>query len=178
MAGISVGTSNGRRRSVVHDIPLIPFIDFLLCLIAFLLVTAVWTQMARIQADARVPGTQTPAPSARTMTLHVDARPNQRVVLAWKEGDSVLDTVDVSYSSQEELRERLGAEIERQWQLRGAHKAIGDLRQDRAVLHTRNDIPFAEVVGLMDAVRKPHRAYALGHEPEHRPAFAISFATD
>lgn len=30
-----------------HEIPLIPFIDFLLCLVAFLLVTAVWSQMAR-----------------------------------------------------------------------------------------------------------------------------------
>jgi biopolymer transport protein ExbD len=55
MAGIDVG-GHGGKRSTNHEIPLIPFIDFLLCLVAFLLVTAVWSQMARINADARVPG--------------------------------------------------------------------------------------------------------------------------
>jgi hypothetical protein len=56
MAGIDVGGGHGGKRNVNHEIPLIPFIDFLLCLVAFLLVTAVWSQMARINADARVPG--------------------------------------------------------------------------------------------------------------------------
>ncbi len=55
MAGIDVG-GHGGKRTTNHDIPLIPFIDFLLCLVAFLLVTAVWSQMARLNADARVPG--------------------------------------------------------------------------------------------------------------------------
>ena len=55
MAGIDVG-GHGGKRATNHEIPLIPFIDFLLCLVAFLLVTAVWSQMARINADARVPG--------------------------------------------------------------------------------------------------------------------------
>ena len=54
MAGIDVGGGGGKRPTN-HEIPLIPFIDFLLCLVAFLLVTAVWSQMARINADARVP---------------------------------------------------------------------------------------------------------------------------
>jgi len=56
MAGIDVGGGHGGKRATNHEIPLIPFIDFLLCLVAFLLVTAVWSQMARINADARVPG--------------------------------------------------------------------------------------------------------------------------
>ena len=56
MAGIDTGGGHGGKRTTNHEIPLIPFIDFLLCLVAFLLVTAVWSQMARINADARVPG--------------------------------------------------------------------------------------------------------------------------
>ncbi|MET0790362.1 MAG: biopolymer transporter ExbD, partial [Polyangiaceae bacterium] len=56
MAGIDTGGGHGGKRATNHEIPLIPFIDFLLCLVAFLLVTAVWSQMARINADARVPG--------------------------------------------------------------------------------------------------------------------------
>jgi len=56
MAGIDTGGGHGGKRSTNHEIPLIPFIDFLLCLVAFLLVTAVWSQMARINADARTKG--------------------------------------------------------------------------------------------------------------------------
>jgi len=48
MAGIDTGGGHGGKRATNHEIPLIPFIDFLLCLVAFLLVTAVWSQMARI----------------------------------------------------------------------------------------------------------------------------------
>ena len=39
MAGIDVGGGHGGKRSLNHEIPLIPFIDFLLCLVAFHLVT-------------------------------------------------------------------------------------------------------------------------------------------
>lgn len=39
-----------------HELPLVPFIDFMICLVAFLLVTAVWVQMSRINATAKVPG--------------------------------------------------------------------------------------------------------------------------
>jgi biopolymer transport protein ExbD len=35
MAGIDVG-GHGGKRATNHEIPLIPFIDFLLCLVAFL----------------------------------------------------------------------------------------------------------------------------------------------
>ena len=59
MAGIDVGGGHG-RRSVNQELPLVPFIDFLLCLVMFLLVTAVWSQMARLNADAQVPGPPNP----------------------------------------------------------------------------------------------------------------------
>ena len=36
MAGIDVGGGHGGKRATNHEIPLIPFIDFLLCLVAFL----------------------------------------------------------------------------------------------------------------------------------------------
>src|SRR5882757_3289871 len=59
MAGIDVGGGHG-RRSVNQELPLVPFIDFLLCLVMFLLVTAVWSQMSRLNADAQVPGPPNP----------------------------------------------------------------------------------------------------------------------
>jgi len=56
MAGIDTGSGHGGKKSVNQEIPLVPFIDFLLCCVMFLLVTAVWNQLARIETRADVPG--------------------------------------------------------------------------------------------------------------------------
>ena len=51
MAGVSVPDSGGARgkKSLDLEIPLVPFIDLLCSLIVFLLMTAVWTQIARLE---------------------------------------------------------------------------------------------------------------------------------
>lgn len=52
------------RRPVDADLNLTPYIDLLTCMVAFLLITAVWTQLARLPAqgggtgDATEPGTK------------------------------------------------------------------------------------------------------------------------
>jgi biopolymer transport protein ExbD len=58
MGGISVGGGHGGKKAVDSDIPLIPFIDLLLCCVMFLLVTAVWNQLARLDANQQQPGQQ------------------------------------------------------------------------------------------------------------------------
>jgi biopolymer transport protein ExbD len=60
MGGISVGGGHGGKKSVDSEIPLIPFIDLLLCCVMFLLVTAVWNRLARLDANQQVPSTQAP----------------------------------------------------------------------------------------------------------------------
>ncbi len=60
MGGISVGGGHGGKKSVDSEIPLIPFIDLLLCCVMFLLVTAVWNQLARLDANQQQPGQQAP----------------------------------------------------------------------------------------------------------------------
>jgi biopolymer transport protein ExbD len=56
MASVSVGGGHGGKKSVDHSIPLVPFIDLLLCCVMFLLVTAVWNQLARLNANQQQPG--------------------------------------------------------------------------------------------------------------------------
>lgn len=57
MGGIAVGGGgHGGKKSLDSEIPLIPFIDLLLCCVMFLLVSAVWTQMARLNASQKTPG--------------------------------------------------------------------------------------------------------------------------
>ena len=47
MATIDSGGQGG-RKSVDQEIPLVPFIDLLLCCVMFLLVTAVWAQLGEM----------------------------------------------------------------------------------------------------------------------------------
>ena len=54
MANISADAGHGGKKSVDSEIPLVPFIDLLLCCI--LLVTAVWNQLASVQAHLDGPG--------------------------------------------------------------------------------------------------------------------------
>ena len=46
--GAAVGTEEGKGRAVNVDVNVVPFIDLMSCLTAFLLVTAVWTNLAQI----------------------------------------------------------------------------------------------------------------------------------
>jgi biopolymer transport protein TolR len=54
---ISVESSNkGRRKSLDADLNLVPYIDLLTCMVAFLLITGVWTQLARLKVDQKGQG--------------------------------------------------------------------------------------------------------------------------
>ena len=60
MGGVDVGGGGGKRKSLDSEINMIPMIDLLMVTISFLLITAVWTHMSRINADAQVPGPPRP----------------------------------------------------------------------------------------------------------------------
>jgi biopolymer transport protein TolR len=46
----------GRRKDVNADLLLVPYIDLLTCMVAFLLITAVWTQLARLSVQQKGQG--------------------------------------------------------------------------------------------------------------------------
>jgi len=50
------GGGRGRRKNVDADLNLVPYIDLLTCMIAFLLITAVWTQLARLEVAQKGQG--------------------------------------------------------------------------------------------------------------------------
>jgi biopolymer transport protein ExbD len=90
MAGISAGGGHGGKKNVDHSIPLVPFIDLLLCCVMFLLVTAVWNQLARINANQQQPGQpqmDTPPPQEPQIKLILQVK-NGEYVLATTSGDS------------------------------------------------------------------------------------------
>ena len=56
---ISLGDSGkGRRKTVDADLNLVPYIDLLTCMVAFLLITSIWTQLARLEVAQKGQGQQ------------------------------------------------------------------------------------------------------------------------
>lgn len=185
MAGIDVG-GHGGKRSTNHEIPLIPFIDFLLCLVAFLLVTAVWSQMARINADAKVPGPprdEEQQEPKKEKQLHVEMRGEQKFQLVWKEGSTVVNTIEIDRKKVQVGLEDfaypdLAKKIQSEWQVNGTHRAPSDVVLDQAVLHTDNSTPFQDVIAVIDAIYSPKRDLTLGGKTEKVPAFNVTFAVN
>lgn len=186
MAGIDTGGGHGGRRATNHEIPLIPFIDFLLCLVMFLLVTAVWSQMARINADARVPGPPRPEEEQidrkKDKQLHVEMRGERKFQLVWKEGSTVINTIDVDRKKVNQGEEYtypdLAKKIEEEWKANGQHRAATDKKFDRAILHTDNTTPFSDVIAVIDAINQPKREFKFGSQTETVPAFQVTFAVN
>src|SRR6187551_3150012 len=52
--GVSVESGNkGGKKPLSADLNLVPYIDLLTCMVAFLLITAVWTQLATLQVTQK-----------------------------------------------------------------------------------------------------------------------------
>lgn len=172
-AGISVGASAPRKRALTHDLPLVPFIDFMVCLIAFLIVTAAWTQLSRLTASGNVPGLELGPSASPPKELHV-VTSQKGFELRWQQGTTVLETQHVPRRGvqvgDETRYPSLSEAITHEWQARGVHRAASDPVLDRAVLHVANDVPFAEIVAILDALHAPRRGEAS--------AFDVSLATN
>lgn len=109
MAGISAGGGHGGKKSVDHSIPLVPFIDLLLCCVMFLLVTAVWNQLARLNANQQQPGQpqmDTPPPEEPQIKLILQVQ-NAGYVLATTAGDSTTIPKNGDAYDLEELIKKL-----------------------------------------------------------------------
>jgi biopolymer transport protein ExbD len=173
MAGISSSNAPRGRRALDHTLPLVPFIDFMICLIAFLMVTAVWTQMSRLEATGKVPGDDTGTPPEPQRELHVVAS-TTGFDLRWQRGGTVLETQHVPRLEQrsgDDVRfPTLTDAISREWSAQGQHRAASDRALDRAVLHVPNDLPFGEITAILDSLHAPRRA--------GRSAFDVAFAAN
>jgi biopolymer transport protein ExbD len=187
MGGIDTpGDSGGRRRSLDSEINMIPMIDLLMVTISFLLITAVWTHMSRVNADAAVPGQRevpsTPPPAPETQ-LHVMMQSPEKFVLAWRQGNATVDSFELPRT--EAAAERpgvrypeLAARIAREWRTRGQHTNPADAAFDRAVLHTDNTTPFRDIVAVIDAISAAPRDIVNGGKPARVPAFHVVFAVN
>jgi len=99
MGGVSVEGPKGGRRTLDSEINLIPMIDLFICCIAFLLITAVWSQLSRINANAQVPSPPRPDQEVDKVEpekmLTVEMKQDDKFVLIWKSGATVHVTNEV-----------------------------------------------------------------------------------
>lgn len=63
MAIVVEGGGGDRKKPLHADLNLVPYIDLLTCMVAFLLITAVWTQLARLEVQQKGQG-QAEGPAA------------------------------------------------------------------------------------------------------------------
>jgi biopolymer transport protein ExbD len=186
MAGVDVGGGGGKgKRSLDSEINMIPMIDLLMVTISFLLITAVWTNMARINADAQVPGPPRPDQEVEKQEpekqLHVEMRGTEKFVLIWKQAGTVISTIDVPRKDDINVQGNakvvrypdLAAKIDSEWKTVGAHRKF-----DQAILHTDNETPYMFVIGVIDAIYQPHRPFSVGGRSEQVPAFNVTFAVN
>jgi biopolymer transport protein ExbD len=191
MAGVDVGGGGGKgKRSLDSEINMIPMIDLLMVTISFLLITAVWTNMARINADAQVPGPPRPDQEVEKQEpekqLHIEMRSPDKFVLIWKQAGTVISTIDVPRKDdiitqgQAKLVRYpdLAAKIESEWKTVGAHRDPTDRKFDQAILHTDNETAYLFVIGVIDAIYQPHRPFSVGGRTEAVPAFNVTFAVN
>lgn len=142
MAGISVGGGHGGKKPVDSDIPLVPFIDLLLCCIMFLLVTAVWNQLARISANQQAPGQEAAIdqpPQEDRIKLYLLLRKDKYELFTTAGEKTEIpknrDTYDV-----EELRNKLKE-----------RRRIEPNRKD-IIVAPENGVLYRDVVAAMDLV--------------------------
>ena len=142
MAGINVGEGGaGGKKAVNAEIPLIPFIDLLLCCVMFLLVTAVWNQLARLDANQQQPGQQAPndPPPEEKIKVVLQVQ-SSGFVLASTAGDRVeIPKIGDKYDV-EALREKLQE-----------RKRLEPNRRD-LVVAPEDGVVYADVIEAMDTV--------------------------
>jgi biopolymer transport protein ExbD len=191
MAGVDVGDGGkGGRKKLDSEINMIPFIDLLMVTISFLLITAVWSHMARLNADAQVPGPPRPdEPLEKTepdKQLHVEMRSADKFTLIWKQGATVVSTVDVARKDDVTMEgaaktvryAELAEKIEQEWKTVGQHRDAADRKFDTAVLHSDNETPYYQLIGVIDAVYRVKRPYSGGAKTELVPAFNVTFSVN
>lgn len=139
--GVSIDTGGkGGKKSLDAELNLVPFIDLLVCCICFLLITAVWTQMARIQVNQKGKGS--------AAKKNEDKPPEMQVKITILVGE---DGYTLTAGSSRIVLAKAGEHYDTQ-------KLARQLRDLKVQLPNKNDltvavedgIPFRHIIKAMD----------------------------
>jgi biopolymer transport protein ExbD len=188
MGGVSTGGGKGGKRAVDQEINMVPFIDLLMVTISFLLITAVWSSMARLNANAQVPSAQKKSDTEKKQkekepaVLHVRVSDkDKKFILQWQAGTKTDDIVSIDMEADANGRyPKLEDEIKKAYvagqgpqnlysddvayeaSLANEHGANA---LNQAILHVDNAFPFSDVVKVIDAIYVPRRYVCFSPKP-------------
>jgi biopolymer transport protein TolR len=158
--GVSVEGGKGRGKGMMVDLNLVPFIDFMSCLIAFLMIAAVWTQIASLDVEQSIappdPNVVPPdPPPPPPLTVHIAAS-EMFICRKVEEGvhiPKVGETYD--YVKLEELVNK-------------DHETFPS--EGMVVINTDDGVAYEEMIKVLDLTRKigyPQTALAGGAPTEN-----------
>ncbi|MBZ0118510.1 MAG: biopolymer transporter ExbD [Sandaracinaceae bacterium] len=141
MGGVNVDGGHGGKKNVDAEIPLVPFIDLLLCCVMFLLVTAVWNKLARIDANQQQPGrdAQIDQPPEERIRLYLQVK-STGFKIAGTDGTDI----DIPKAGD-------------QFDLEGLREKLRDRRQQEPnrrdlIVAPEDGVLYSDVVSAMDIV--------------------------
>jgi biopolymer transport protein ExbD len=140
--GGSPTPTKGGKKSVDFIVNLVPTIDLLSVLISFLLITAVWTQLARIESDS-------PIPKASPPKQDQPEEDKKILILLAPETIKVALTKEVSRT----IRVDPGPDLEHLKQLRmrlDELKETGGKKEKKVVIGSEDNVPYELLILTMD----------------------------
>ncbi len=137
--GVNVESGNkGGKKPLNADLNLVPYIDLLTCMVAFLLITAVWSQLARLEAHQKGQGQAgEDTPPEKVFKL---------VVVVNTEGYNLVadqDQQPIPKKGDQYDIEKLGTELKK---LKDSHPDKNDVQ-----IASEDTIKFEVLVRTMDA---------------------------
>ena len=140
------GGGKKKKKALDAVINVVPAIDLLSCLITFLLYTAVWTQISRLQVQQL--GTGAPEPLAADLQQKALA-----VTLAVGERGMALSVGDASYDIPSLGRNAEGVVLQDLKSLDTRLKALkGEYPDQGSIIVTAEDtVPYGDLVHVIDA---------------------------
>ncbi len=139
---VSVDTGGkGGKKPLNADLNLVPYIDLLTCMVSFLLITAVWTQLARLEAKQKAVGQASTEEQPTTPTVKITVIINEEGYnLVVDQDQTPIPKVDEKTYNTEALSEQLK-------KLKLAHPDKNDV-----IVASEDAIHFERVVQAMDTV--------------------------
>lgn len=100
MAGVSVpGGGGSGKKAVDLNIPLVPMIDMLAMMITFLMMTAVWTQIGKLQVAQSAQGGESSEPPKPTLQLNLTLTERGYMLSAGADAVEIPKKADGTYDT-------------------------------------------------------------------------------
>ncbi len=136
---VSIQSGKGSKKSLNVDLNLVPYIDLLTCMVAFLLITAVWTQLARLSAQQKGQGQagEEVPPEMQTKIVVVVSQEQFNLVVGQDQTPIPKKGTDYDF-------EKLAAELKK---AKDAHPDKNDVQ-----VASEDQVVFDTLIRTMDAV--------------------------